>query len=366
MRLFDSRQGAVAQADNIQALRRPVVRARKALNDYRYPLPKLHAVDQQQTVPTVYFATPDWNVPAGGIRVFYRHVDILNEAGIPAAVLHRRAGFRCTWFDNHTRVVASSDTAIGTEDLVVVSELTVPLLRQLGARHRFVVFNQGPHLTWDRVPEQDVDFSMKSPGLAAILVVSGHSLDMMRYAAPSATVVRVHNSVDPSRFFPGPPRRRPVISYMPRRGVEDARLVFALLRGHGVLEGWEVRPLERLSQTEVADKLRSTTVFLNFAYQEGFGLPAAEAMACGAYVVGFHGFGGREYLRPEFSHPVEPGDVLGMARAVEEVIDREAREPGWCQSRGAAAAQFIATEYSPERESQEVVQTYSALLHGRG
>ena len=85
--------------------RRGIMIARKAVNDFRYPLPKLRAVAQQETVPTVYFCAPDWNVPAGGIRVFYRHVDILNEAGIPAAVLHRRAGFRCTWFENHTRVV---------------------------------------------------------------------------------------------------------------------------------------------------------------------------------------------------------------------------------------------------------------------
>jgi hypothetical protein len=67
------------------------VLARKAVNDFRYPLPKLHAVAEQETVPSVYFGAPDWNVPAGGIRVVYRHVDILNEAGTPAAVLHRRA-----------------------------------------------------------------------------------------------------------------------------------------------------------------------------------------------------------------------------------------------------------------------------------
>ena len=187
---------------------------------------------------------------------------------------------------------------------------------------------------------------------------------MMRYAAPSANVVRLHNSIDPSRFFPGPPRPRPVISYMPRRGFEEARQVLGILRGRGVLRGWEVRPLEGLSEDQVADQLRSTTIFLSLAYQEGFGLPAAEAMACGAYAVGFHGFGGREYFRPEFSHPVEPGDVLGLAHAVAEVIEREGLEPGWCQARGAAAAQFIAAEYSPDRERRDVVEAYSALLPG--
>lgn len=364
MQLLSSRNQAVATpSGNLKSARRAAVLARKAVRDLRYPLPRLHAVAQQKTLPTVYFCTPDWDVPAGGVRVFYRHVDILNEAGISAVVLHRRAGFRCTWFENHTRVMGSRDTVIGPEDLVVVSELAVSLLRNLPARNRFVVFNQGPHLTWDqRVSEEDVDFYMNNPGLAAMLVVSSHSLEMMRYAAPSANVVRLHNSVDPSKFFPGPPRPKPVISYMPRRGAEEAHQVLAILRGRGVTRGWEIRPLEGLTQKQVADQLRSTTIFLSLAYQEGFGLPAAEAMACGAYVVGFHGFGGREYFRTEFSHPVEPGDVVGMARAVEEVIGREAHERGWCQSRGAAAAQFIAREYSPDRERRDVIEAYSALV----
>jgi len=186
----------------------------------------------------------------------------------------------------------------------------------------------------------------------------------MRYAAPSANVVRVHNSIDPTRFFPGPVRPRPVISYMPRRAFAEAQQVLGILRGHGALQGWEVRRLEGLTEDQVADRLRSTTIFLSLAYQEGFGLPAAEAMACGAYAVGFHGFGGREYFRPEFSHPVEPGDVLGLARAAVQAIECERREPGWCQARGAAAAQFIASEYSPDRERRDVIETYSALLRG--
>jgi Glycosyl transferases group 1 len=336
--------------------------ARDTLFDLRYPLPKLRPGGQQATTPTVYFCAPDFDVPSGGVRVVYRHVDILNQAGISAAVLHRRSGFRCTWFENQTRVVGSRDTTIGPEDLVVVGEVFVALLRRLGPRHRFVVFNQNPHLTWERVSDQEVDHYTRSPGLAAVLVVSDHSLEMVRYAAPSANVVRVHNSIDPARFFPGPARSRRVISYMPRRGLNEARQVLGILHGRGILHGWEVKPLAGLSEDRVADQLRSTTIFLSLAYHEGFGLPAAEAMACGAYAVGFHGFAGREYFRPEFSHPVEPGDVLGLAHAAAAAIEREEREPGWCQARGAAASRFIAAEYSPDRERREVVETYSALL----
>ena len=344
--------------------RRSRERARDALWNVRFPLPRLRTAETQVNAPTVYFCAPDYDVPAGGMRVAYRHVDILNDAGIPAAVLHHRAGFRCSWFQNQTRVVGSRDTVIGPQDLVVVSEVAISLLRSLGPRHRFVVFNQNPHLMWERAPAEEVVHYMNNPGLAAILVVSDHSLEMVRYAAPSANVVRLHNSIDPSRFFPGAPHARRVLGYMPRRGLHEAQQVLGILRGRGALEGWEVKRLEGLSEDQVAEQLRSTTVFLSLAYREGFGVPAAEAMACGAYTVGFHGFAGREYFRPEFSHPVEPGDVLALAHATADVIEREVREPGWCQTRGGAAAKFIAAEYSPERERRDVVEMYSALLPG--
>ena len=42
--------------------------------------------------PTVYFVTPDFSEPSGGIRVMYRHTDILNSAGNKAFVLHQRRG----------------------------------------------------------------------------------------------------------------------------------------------------------------------------------------------------------------------------------------------------------------------------------
>ncbi len=342
--------------------RRVVDLARSAVRDYRHPLPKVRRAPVQQTPPTVYFCAPDFDVPSGGVRVIYRHVDLLNTAGIPACVLHRRAGFRCTWFANDTRVASSEDILLGPADLVVIGELAVPLLRDREPGTRFVVFNQNPHLTWQRVPEALVNEYTSSPDLAAIVVVSQHSLEMVRYVAPSANVARVHNSIDPRLFSPAdaPPGR--VVAYMPRGGRDEVAQVMSMLRARGLLAGWEVVPLQGMTEGEVAATLRRTTVFISFAYHEGFGLPAAEAMACGAYVVGFHGFAGQEYLRPELAAPVAPGDVLALARAVEDVMEHEAREPGWCRSRGEAAARFIAAEYSPERERADVVGLYRALL----
>jgi hypothetical protein len=69
---------------------------------------------------TVYYLCPDDDKPSGGIRVIYRHVDLLNAAGRDAVVLHERPGFRVGWFRNETRVLAAKDVTLGREDLLVV------------------------------------------------------------------------------------------------------------------------------------------------------------------------------------------------------------------------------------------------------
>jgi glycosyltransferase involved in cell wall biosynthesis len=138
--------------------------------------------------------------------------------------------------------------------------------------------------------------------------------------------------------------------------------VLAILRARGALSGWRVLEIDGLTDREVGDRLRQSAVFLSLAYHEGFGLPAAEAMACGAYVVGFDGFGGREFFRSKFCSPVAAGDIMSFARTLEKVLKRQARHPGWCERRGAAAARFIAAEYSPERERADVVRAYTSFM----
>jgi glycosyltransferase involved in cell wall biosynthesis len=308
-------------------------------------------VADRSSVPTVYYFARDYDVPSGGMRTLYRHVDVLNDAGVPAAVLHGRRGFRCTWFANQTRTTDVRAVALGPEDLLVVPEMEVATV-PAGIRH--VVFNQSGHLTWDKDAAGVTRHYAHSPDLAGVMVVSAHSEELLRYAF-GRPAHRIHLGIDPDLFHPpdGPNGR--VISYMPRRGRSDAEKVLHVLRARGALTGWTVDALDGVSQDEVASRLRRSTVFLSTAYQEGFGLPAAEAMASGNYVVGSHGFGGREFFSTEFSRPVPAGDLLGMATAVEECLLQESIEPGWCWSRGVRAAKYVLDEYSPERERASIL-----------
>ena len=52
-----------------------------------------------------------------------------------------------------------------------------------------------------------------------------------------------------------------------------------------------------MQHEEVACALQDSLLFLSCGHPEGFGLPLAEAIACGCLVVGYHGLG-RPRLRP--------------------------------------------------------------------
>ncbi len=312
--------------------------------------------------PTVYFLTPDFDEPSGGVRVIYRHADILNSTGINACVLHQRRGFRCTWFHNQTRFASVADVKVLRGDILVVPELLVETLGRISSDVNYVIFNQGVHLSWDGTSHSVAKYYARGHGLLGVITVSEHSRTMLRYAFPAADIRRIHVGIDAALFHSDDRPRANRIAYMPRRMSEDAHQVLELARGRGLLEGWEVVEIKDLTQAEVAAQLRTTKMFLAFTYQEGFGLPPAEAMASGNYVIGYHGFGGRELFREEFSAPVDTGDVVGYVKAIEHAVKRERFDAGWCQRKGAISSEFIATNYSLGRERQEVVRHYSEFL----
>lgn len=309
--------------------------------------------------PSIYFLTPDHPEPAGGIQVIYRHVDLLNASGTRAFVVHQRHGFRCKWFDNDTAIVYGPDVSFSPVDLVVVPEVEADLLERLDSRLRWVLFNQNAHLTFSHPPAEFARLLSTGGRCLGIVTVSDHNARMLGHIFRDTAIHRVHISVDPKLFYPDDRRRR-LLTYMPRRAGSDARQVLEILRIRGVLSGWDVIALDGMSHSAIAALLRQSQLFLSFTYQEGFGLPAAEAMAAGNYVVGYHGFAGLEFFHPEFSAPVETGDVVGFANAVEEAV-RQGDD--WRREQGRRAAAYIHSVYSSERERTEVASLYTALLH---
>jgi glycosyltransferase involved in cell wall biosynthesis len=306
--------------------------------------------------PTIYYLCPDRTVPSGGIRAIYRHVDILNGNGRSAAVLHHSDGFACHWFEHSTRIVGAPSIRLSPDDTLVVPEIYGPFLNRLPLQPKLIAFNQNAYLTFEHLP----------PGTGpsydifeSALTVSDDSADLLRFAFPDLKVSIVGNSIDPEMFYPAAELSAKRLAMMPRKRSEDAEQILRLLADR--LDGWEILIIENASERETAAMLRSAPIFLALGKREGFGLPAAEAMACGCYVVGFTGFGGRDVFDPAFSKPVEDGDVLAAAREVAASLRRYERDPAAVREDGAHAAERIRERYSMERQARDLVAFYARL-----
>ena len=344
---------------------------------------------------TVYYLCPEHKTPVGGVRVIYRHVDILNKHGIPAYVVHKTRGFRVNWFKNDTPLVywrnnlfdrlaaklgrrldadavielpikGGPASRIGAADILVTPEMYGPdLAAAYGRGIKKVVLNQNCYLTFrgysfnrDRLisPYYHKD-------VLATLINSADGEGYLKYAFPELPLFRFRLSIDPDRFSYVRDKKQQ-ICFSRIKNEADAMQVVNILKFRGALKDFEIMPFINLPQSEVARIYKESLLFLSFGYPEGFGLPPAEAMACGCVVIGFHGGGGREFFKPEFSYPIEQGDIIGFARTVEEVIRAYKENPEYVLEKGRKAATYIQERYSLKLEEQEVIAAWEAILSG--
>jgi hypothetical protein len=306
---------------------------------------------------------PDIEAPTGGIQIIYRHVDLLNEHGIEAAVVHMKSGFRAGWFENETRVMYLNDVRRRRGDVLVLPEILAEHFVGEMPGVPKVVLNQNAYYTFNGHP-----LNAPAPRTAyehrdvrAAIVVSEDNAGYLGYAFPDLPLMRVVYSIDPALFAPDEDKAWR-IAFMPRKNPSDARQVINLLHARGSLDGIELLPLEGMSHSEIARALSRTLVFLSFGHPEGFGLPPAEAMACACITIGYHGMGGAEFLREPYAFPVAHGDIVGYARCVERIIGELRTDPEPLLERALAASAFIAEQYSFERERASVIDGWESLL----
>ncbi|MGO8745653.1 MAG: glycosyltransferase [Thermoguttaceae bacterium] len=326
------------------------------------PVPIRGPADRSTGLRRTYVVCPAIEHPAGGVKKLYDLVDLLNVQGFPAAIVHPLRGFRCTWFENQTPVCQLSQVTFAPDDLVVLPETLGPRAADIAPTARKLIFNQNSYYTfadYSSDPKELTTPYTRNDALG-VMVVSEDSENYLRHAFPEIRVYRYRYGIDPGLFSPRFPKQKK-LCYMPRKNVGDALQVINLLKFRGALEGWTVQPIDGMSPPQVAEVMRQSAFFLSFGHPEGFGLPPAEAMACGCVVVGYHGRGGREYFRPEFSYPIEMGDILGFAQTLENLLREFDRSPEGLETAGRRAAEFIHSYCPLEQEASRVAEIWTEL-----
>jgi hypothetical protein len=311
----------------------------------------------------LYFVCPDDNTPYGGIRFIYRCVDTLNAAGVSATVVHAKGGFRCTWFANSTQITAASDVRFAVGDLLVLPEYYQEDIPHIAPGVPHVIFNQNPHATFP--PTADFNAGgwkpVTSPDTIGIVANSPYTSEYLRYCFPRLSIDQVTLGIDQRIFRPPQNEKERAIAFMPRKRRKDLSQVLRILDLRGVLDGWELLPIDRMTESETAAVLRRSAVFLSLNEREGLGLPPLEAMASGCIVVGYHGGCGRLYMRERTAFAVDDGEIVSFARQVESVLRRYGSDEELNRMRSNAIA-MIEDEFTMEREKVDVVRVFSGAL----
>jgi hypothetical protein len=317
----------------------------------------------------VYYACFAHDQPRGGIKVIYRHVDLLNRNGLEAYVFHPRDGFRVTWFDNDTAIVGPRELAQRFDPrrdvLVLPEDMAVQPSAQvlLETRGRKVIFNQNVYFGFGAMGTSPPRRSpYRRADVRAVFSVSEHNAALLRFAFPDLPVCRLRLGVDRElfRFRPIARKRRVIaaatkapMSMLTIRHVVDARA------RDSALGGYRWRFVEAMSEREVATTLGDALVTVFCGVEEGFGLVPLEAMLAGSVVVAFDGGPADEFLPQRYRFA--PGDIVGMVRFIERVgalaRDRPALLATWTRQALARAA-----TYTLEAEERSLLAAWSTVL----
>ncbi len=151
---------------------------------------------------------------------------------------------------------------------------------------------------------------------------------------------------------------------MPRKRPQEFQLLTDILSSRRVLDGWDLRTLEQEPEQAVAAELRRAALFVALGREEGFGLPAAEALASGCPVIGFHGMGGRELFGSEFAVAIEDADVLSLATTVEEFVVGYDRDRARWDRLGNDAVAFVTSTYSRDQATRDLLGCFDGITPG--
>ncbi len=140
-------------------------------------------------------------------------------------------------------------------------------------------------------------------------------------------------AVDPSRATPWRDRPAGSIWFYMKGGELQLELLRRLKDEVGKIRGDLVDQIDwagsllwagRYKQSELLTKIAERQHFLSLSVCEGFGLVPLEAMALGATVLGFDGFGGRDYFSPgENCLQRRYPDIVGVARDLVRCLEEQ-------------------------------------------
>jgi hypothetical protein len=317
-------------------------------------------------VRRIFYFCYDNNFQRGGQRDTYRHVDILNSAGIDAAVLHFQENFRVRWFENTTKIVylkqflkeydANSDIVVVPEDLGSKSRF-IPGRKVIFNKSLFYGFNSMGYATATDDPYLD-------KSVIAIFGVSEHNCEHIHFAYPDKIVYRVFAGVRQDIFrWSTLLEKKPQIVYMPKSELQ-IRSLFNMLqaRGEQSLNRAKVFTwiaLKGMSELDAAKLMSESFLFLFANIEEGLPQVLLEANTCGCLATTYCCAPLSEIMPP--SSMAEINNLLEFCEMVEIAMAGFGQPSPKLQARANEAKRLV-KDYTIERQRANVIDVWERIL----
>jgi len=323
-----------------------------------------------------FLCIPDVDKAIGGVKQIYRQVEHLVRNKVDAAVITEFDGFRPSWFvSNAPTLSLENANKLGefssVQTILVVPEtyLTVNFASirgfDLSALPR-VVFNQNAYYSFGDLPFNSSNYLSgfySGPNVLQTLSISEdtHRFLSVNLAMQDVNISRIVNSIEP--LFAPDKNKSNVMHWMPRKNPNHVQAVLASLSQSSLANsaGWTGKPLEGLPHSLVADALNKAKIFLSFGHPEGFGLPVAEAMASGCWVIGYSGLGGRELFRFGGSHEITYGDWSSFVLAIQDAFNMFFSKPRQTSFILQRQSEIIRSLYSTQAEEISILSAWEYI-----
>lgn len=307
-------------------------------------------------MPVVYVLCPDLKTPFGGVMKLYEVVDTLNANGIESYIIHDDKNFKAEWFENSTKITDFKSVVVKEDDLLIIPEVYGNHILKYYTGVRKIIFNQNSFYTLMQFKE-NISYAKEvylHKDIAQVMVVSDHDYNFIKWLFPTVRLSRITLGINSNLFFYAADKKKQ-IAVMPRKVANDYNLLVQLLILREDLQEYTIKVIDNLSLENVAEILRESEIFLSFSHQESFGLPPAEAMACGCIVIGYHGQGGKEFFKADLTYPIEQSNLMDYTECVGKVIKQFETNPLKMQEIGRQASQFILNQYSKSNQEKSIL-----------
>jgi glycosyltransferase involved in cell wall biosynthesis len=313
-----------------------------------------------------YFAI-DSNLPFGGEKHTYEHVDILNEAGFEAYALHTRPNYRHTWFENATPTIGAHqfwEIYDKDKDYIVLPEFMGSRIPTFPGRK--VIFNKNLYYgfqIFSQVGDEAFD-AYTDESVVAVFAVSDHNVAHLRCSFPKVKVFRMFFHIDSDLFAYAPlsDKQRVIACVAKEKDQLNILRQMAISRsraGLNVISDYRWLLLEGFNERQMAQTLRSSLVTISLCAKEGLGRTLLEAMASGCLPLGL-GVGALKESLPQTCQ-FEPEDFITMIERLEQITNGFPGNLGKWEA-VSQAGRKIAEAYTRRRQKEHLLDAWAQIL----